>query len=230
MRTSAITAILALSTLTTTLYASDDFSALLADLSFGDAPSLNQPLSVVKEQPAAQLMPVPTGIVMPEMVESTQPVQSVPVESAPVQSAPVESVQAPQVALQDPVASDPEPSTQVDLEAAFALQDLQTVTTQVPSQTVGYIPSSCHSQDCDSVITCRPHNKAILPSSTLYQYFRSNACNTNVWDGYRQKCCSSHAHTMGECDCFTKSSKGHSCLSKGCNGNDCARCDAGCDR
>ena len=225
MRTSAITAILALSTLTSTLSASDDFSALLADLSFGDAPSLNQPLAVAGET-VAELQPVPTGIVMPEMVESTPPAQSTPIETGLVESDPVEPVQSPQVALQDPIATDPQPSDRVDLEEAFAMQGMQTVKTEVPLQTVGHINGHCESQVCDSVITCRPRTKPNLPSSTFYQYFRSNACNTNVWDGYQQKCCGSQKHTLGECDCFSKSGK--SCLSKGCN--DCASCDTGCDR
>lgn len=221
MRTSAIAvAILALTTLPNSLSASDDFSALLADLSFGDAPSLSEPaanrsLTIAQDETVTDLKPVPTGIVMPQMIESTpQDAVASDVTAQPQ----VES--APQVALQDPIpATSPEP--QIDMESAFALQGSPSA---VPTQTVGHILDHSGSHACDSVITCRPHNKVNLPSSTFLQYFRSNACNTNVWDGYRQHCGKHLTHLNGQCDCFKKSGKAS------CGGNDCVNCDAGCDR
>ena len=75
MRTSAFSAaILTLATFASSVSANDDFSALLADLSFGDAPSLSEPLAVAEEDTVADLKPVPTGITMPGMVEMTPPV------------------------------------------------------------------------------------------------------------------------------------------------------------
>lgn len=35
---------------------------------------------------------------------------------------------------------------------------------------------------------CTPHSTPNLPTSTLRQYWKSNACNANVWDGYQNTC------------------------------------------
>ena len=35
---------------------------------------------------------------------------------------------------------------------------------------------------------CTPHNTPNLPTSTLRQYWKSNSCNCNVWDGYQNRC------------------------------------------
>lgn len=79
---------------------------------------------------------------------------------------------------------------------------------------------------CDSnVITCRPHMKPNLPYSTFYQYFRSNPCYSNVWDGYRQHCSVHHSHIHGTCDCFKKN-RGVLGVKKKCG---CSSCDS-CDR
>jgi hypothetical protein len=145
-----------------------------------------------------------------------------------------EVVSAPQVALQDPIpTSIPESSGEINLDAAFALQEIQAAKTDVSSRAVGHPINSCDVQSCDSEFTCTPHVKPILPSSSLYQYFRSDKCYTHVWDGYRRNCGANHKHLHGECDCFTKSSKGKSCnsvLGHGCDRNGCGSCDAGCDR
>ncbi len=64
MRKSAIAlALFATLSTVTAAQADDDFSALLADLSFGDAPTLNEPLTPVTqpEQPLQQLT-MPTEI------------------------------------------------------------------------------------------------------------------------------------------------------------------------
>ncbi|MCD0458293.1 hypothetical protein [Roseiconus lacunae] len=52
---------------------------------------------------------------------------------------------------------------------------------------------------------CTPYMPPQLPTSTFYQYWRSNACNTNVWDGYQNRCRTTidlsihHKHRRG-CD------------------------------
>lgn len=86
---------------------------------------------------------------------------------------------------------------------------------------------------------CPPRTAVNLPASTLHQYFRSDRCNTNVWDGYTRECSDDHKHANGTCDCGTK--KKRSCLTGLCGGrcgevlpprqacNDCDSCDAGCD-
>lgn len=181
MRKSAIALALfaSLSSLTAA-QADDDFSALLADLSFGDVPVLNEPLTPITEleQPLQPLT-------MPEIT-------------------------APQATLQPPVSTQAQPAPEtIDLNAAFALQE----TSEVQATTVGHL---FHHQDdnaCDSAQVCTPHTAPNLPNSTFYQYFRSNKCNTNVWDGYRQPCRSANKCINGTCDCFDED--------KSCFGGDC---------
>ena len=90
--------------------ANDDFSALLADLSFGDAPSLNrrptgESLTVVQEETLQDLMPLPAGLSMPGMLESTPGPAAVFTPAGPQVVAQESSAEqpAPQVALMDPV-------------------------------------------------------------------------------------------------------------------------------
>lgn len=236
MRKSTLSvAILALATFPTSTSLADDFSALLADLSFGDAPSIDQPLSVAEATGPVELKQIDevgegqapnpnsaSGFSMPGMLES----------DAFEVATPPEVVSAPQVALKDPIpASVPEPDVQVNLDAAFAIQDVQPANAKTPAQTVGHHLNHCDSQGCESDFTCMPHIKPNLPSSTLYQYFRSNPCYANVWDGYRRNCGDHHEHLHGECDCFDNSSKSHSWSSIfNCGRNDCVSCDGGCDR
>ena len=84
---------------------------------------------------------------------------------------------------------------------------------------------SHHGCGCDNVVTCIPHMAPNLPNSTLLQYFRSNKCYSNVWDGYHQKCGLGHDHIHGTCDCFDPHRK--SCFGSG--HSHCGKCDA-CDR
>ena len=208
MRISALTAsVFALTTLANYVSANDDFSALLADLSFGDAPTLEKPLEKVEEIRVAELKPVPTGLSMPAMVESTPPSQVVPLTPA----AP------PKVALQDPI-PESEPTLQIDLEAAFALQDVGLSDPAVKAKPVGFGQPNCLGDACDQGVVCRPHTPANLPTSTILQYFRSHPCYSNVWDGYRYDCGPHHKHLHGECDCFNGKHSG------------CGTCDSGCDR
>lgn len=84
---------------------------------------------------------------------------------------------------------------------------------------------------------CMPRTDVNLPSSTLRQYFRSGRCNTNIWDGYTQKCGPNHEHAHGTCDCHLKKKRG--CCLGGCCGeilpprqcfDGCdSACDVGCD-
>jgi hypothetical protein len=218
MRTSAITAAaLVLSIMSGAVNANDDFSALLADLSFGDAPAVIEPtgesLTVVQEETLQDLMPLPGGLSMPGMLESTpdeQPSAAVAVNQP-----------APQVALMDPVPATV-PMSKIDLDAAFAIQE----TASVPAQSVGHLmhANECESGACggyEAEAYCRPRGMVNLPSSTFHQYFRSHPCYTNVWDGYGIYCGPHHKHLHGECDCFKKSGCG------ACGGH--GQCD-GCDR
>jgi len=208
MRTSVITAaVLALSITASTVNANDDFSALLADLSFGDAPTVNEPstesLTVVQEETLQDLMPLPAGLSMPGMLESSPaPEAAVATEAERV------AQPAPQVALMDPV-PDSVPMATIDLDAAISLQE----TASVPVQSVGHLMhgrecESCACVGCETEAYCRPRGVVNLPSSTFHQYFRSHPCYTNVWDGYGIYCGPHHKHLHGECDCFKHSGCG----------------------
>lgn len=100
---------------------------------------------------------------------------------------------------------------------------------------LGLLKKHCH----DEQQVCMPRTEVNLPSSTLRQYFRSDRCSTNIWDGYSRQCSPNHKHVHGTCDCGTK--KKCRCLSGLCGGtcgevlpprqacNDCDSCDASCD-
>ncbi|MDA8744201.1 hypothetical protein N9N28_06165 [Rubripirellula amarantea] len=89
---------------------------------------------------------------------------------------------------------------------------------------------------------CMPRREVNLPQSSLREYFRSNRCYTNVWDGYSQECGSHHKHIHGTCDCHIKKDR-KSCLGGGGCGeilpaqpcgqagcDDQANCGCGCGR
>jgi hypothetical protein len=235
MRKSAIAlAIFATLSTVTAAQADDDFSALLADIHFGDSPSFSETLTPVSQpqQPLQQLT-------MPEL---TTPELTMP------------EISEPRVTLQDPVSAQPAPvADKFDLDSAFALQDTKA---GVQATAVGHPFHFGHEDSCDSEPVCTPRTVPNLPNSTFYQYFRSNKCNTNVWDGYRQHCRSANKHINGTCDCFEdKESCFEHCfndcgeiidapvvecsdcntrprrqilpLKKSCD--DCTKCDAGCD-
>jgi len=189
MRTPAYaTAFLVALTIATTA-TSDDFSALLADLSFGDVTSTSDPLTPTSPPAQDQFQRAPAAVSSePSPSEITMP-----------------DIALPQVALETPVSTVPSRSQsmptksndQVDFDAAFALQD-----SRVAAQPAGHLFHHGGSKGCDEEFVCTPHTPPSLPSSTFYQYFRSNKCNSHVWDGYRQRCRHANAHLNGTCDCF----------------------------
>ncbi|TWU59329.1 hypothetical protein Poly51_21170 [Rubripirellula tenax] len=246
MRISALSiALVVATTLASTASAKNDFSALLADLSFGDAPpsaaemrselpSLNSPqrslefptsngLEVAAREVAKELRPVPQSFALP----------------------------VPQASLRDPFVANNRSSgpTDIDLNTAFAVQEFESSGNRVAAQSVGlgrHRAAGCDSPTCaggncgcggcgnrgnETVIDCTPHRAPNLPSSSFIQYFRSEKCNTNVWDNYSRPCGRVHAHSHGTCDCFNKSrSCGEllaPCGRTGCGG--CAGCDKACD-
>lgn len=221
--------------------ANNAFSDVLAELKFAgpsnDAPSVPSYAQARIEE----LLPAPTGFVLPEAA----------------------SVSTAKVSLQRPIVNAAAPETQIDMDAAFTAQEIFGST--ISANTVGFghhglasgcaglscdggCDSACGHGGCESCQSCVAHDDVQLPSSTFLQYFRSNKCNTHVWDGYQQKCGHSHKHVMGECDCAAKSSRGcrlgsafGSCgeilapmpraacgLRKACN-CDASHCDSGCD-
>lgn len=243
MRTSAFAAAFVVTaTFLSSVTAEDDFSALLADLTFSDAPAAAEPLAVTRSQPAEELQPVPALELPP--IPSNSFGTSGMVESS-------DPIAAPRVALQDPVPSpvlSPVPSRTstnvVDFNAAFALQTPSAPRPSAAGQLAGHhlhsggCQTGCsEGSNCVGGVICRPRTVPNLPSSTLLQYFRSDACYTNVWDGYQRKCPSCHKHIHGTCDCFNRNLNANCgevlpCAPSGCGEcvtSDCASCDVTCD-
>lgn len=71
----------------------------------------------------------------------------------------------------------------------------------------GCSDGSCGNASCKEGV-CFPHRTPDLPGSSLRQYWRSSACNTGAWDGYRKSCCQG-------------SRLGQNLRNGGCSGGDC---------
>ncbi|TWU00893.1 hypothetical protein [Stieleria varia] len=181
-----ILASLALATAVSSSHAKDDFSALLSDLTFPNA---------LAQQPAARVADAGPVIDLPET-------SSVP---------PMTGMELPPDTMAEQVPAPQPVTTHVDAYAPGSVQQNEFVAAE-GYHNVDPNCSSCASgcdQGCGngcnrgcSGPTCTPYVAPQLPSSSFYQYWRSNACNTRVWDGYQNKCCEASKHTMGQCDCF----------------------------
>jgi hypothetical protein len=230
MRKSALSAAILALSIAVPLYAHDDFDALLADLSFGEVTPQNGPakesLKVIEDETLRDLFPMPAGMSTPGMLESSPDPESVVSSASTIAREPqVMPAPAPQVALMDPIVNEV-PVKTIDFGTAFTLDS----GLSAPVTTVGHHPQqACETGDCASGNcgdgyhhagsgVCRPRGTVNLPSSTLYEYFRSHPCYTNVWDGYGIYCGSHHKHLHGECDCFKNSGRGCS------NGKNCDTC------
>ena len=171
-KTTILSVCLALACATSANAQSSEFDALLEDVTFGAAEQM------VNTQ-AEDLVPEVTAPA-PEATMTLPPAPQVTDAPAPVVDQPV----APQ-----PVAAQP-------AEAPLAMPAEPVVA--APVGDCGQGCSSC--QTCDSGrgcghkknrirdTACIPYTVPRLPSSTFYQYWRTNACYTNVWDGFRNHC------------------------------------------
>ena len=230
----------------------NDFDVLLQDLSFGNAPDVAKPAvasakadNLPDEFAPAEgfVMPVPQKVVastastpliaMPDLIEepvarADDPAQvtvdfdevftSQDATASDDALAQVEEVAAP--AGDVPAPPQPEP---------MPLHPEPTVATPITDPV--YMAGSCdscagnHGCGCGREITCIPHLPPNLPHSTFLQYFRSNKCNSNVWQGYQQKCGLGHDHVHGTCSCFDPHRK--DCF--GLTNSHCGNCDT-CDK
>ena len=257
MRTSAVAvAIVVFSTVIYSVNAEDDFSALLADLTFTDAPAAVEPLAKAPSEPEEELKPVrefAMPATAPAIVDLSEILQSSELESRDIEMPAILEAElrdsVPQIALQDPVPSArPVPSAQpviassssptsqrFDLSEAFALQ---TPAPAVPGRVVGHqrlhTPPSACGGGCDQPaasgpgMVYRPRSSVNLPTSTLLQYFGSNPCYTNVWDGYQRKCVH-HSHLHGTCDCFQNKCHGECGEVIECAPANCVKREGNCD-
>ena len=149
---------------------------------------------------------------------------------------------------QEPVASEPlglEPAAQADMpaDAPLSLPAAEAEPLPGPPATESTmppaaIPAPMHASaaavpcgDCQSghcgghhglhhEAFCQPYVPPRLPTSTFYQYWRSNSCNVHVWDGFRNRC--------HQCvDLTVKPKAHHGCLGGQCN-HGCATPAADC--
>lgn len=192
---------------------SDDFSALLADLNFDDAPSVSETLTLTDPPEQQQFRKAPTELVMPELDAPAAPAQ-------------------PTVSLQTPIAAEgPKVAPEINLSEAFSLQESAAgIDAQAAGCFLDHDKGSCDEceDECEDAFVCTPHTAANLPSSSFYQYLRSNKCNSHVWDGYRQHCRSANKHLNGTCDCFKQKPKKTYCGCPPVCESDIVECNRGC--
>ena len=204
-----------------------DFDALLGELNFGvSTEDASQSVSL-NSIAAAELAPAPAM-----QVSAQQPVGDAPLPTP------------------EPVAA-PEPQSLTDPGAVA-----QPAPAPQPMHVAPYTGQTCDSGACTSCNTCSsgrcnargcrglfeshhgcvPHTPPNLPTSTFYQYFKSNSCNTRVWDGFQNRCYG-NKHSTGQCNCFEPRQKlgcGLGCLSRGVHRASClggcesGDCDSGC--
>ena len=207
MRKIAICTALLAFLLSTTASAKNDFDALLGELTFGGSPAKGGQTLTLDNIAADKLAPAPMTPVSAQ----------VPAED-PATEAVVVPVPEPE-ALSDPA------TEQVGVPVHLETQ---------PMTQMGVAGQSCDSGACSSCsscsggcggqqgqscnlfkkhhISCVPHTPPNLPTSSFYEYFKSNSCNCRVWDGWQNRCVGTSKHSRGECDCFTPRQR-KSCLS-----------------
>ena len=215
--------------------ADDDFSALLEDIEFKNALPAS-PLAQIADASDALAPPAAPAVPVPESLE-------LPADPAP-NSAPL-GQEAPLTTPESAATHAAAPVEQVYGDQAYhdAAADGCSTCNDGCSDSCGGACSG-HGHGCHTG-HCQPYTPVRLPSSTFYQYWRSNACNVNVWHGYKNHCHGANIHTMGQCDCFKEKKGllyGGGCFkSKACNKGcdivepcDCGPapaewCDSACD-
>jgi hypothetical protein len=215
MRAFAALRVSAVLLITVSTALASDFDALLSELTFdqppaaGDAETLT--LDVAAERTAESLEPAPPQVedelTMPPQPHSPQPLSDLPATPA---AEPETVVPASPPSIAPPVV--------VDMNEAFAAQECSAPPCAAcQGEPCGGPRGGCARCGCHDAhgchgcqlhgslcTTCVPYHPPRLPSSTFYQYFRTNACNVDVWNGYQNRCCFAAEHTRGECECFEK--------------------------
>ncbi len=195
-----------------TASAKNDFDALLGELTFGGSPNPAAQALTLDNIAADNLAPAPAQQVSAQ-APVTDPVPT-PEPDAIVMPEPVPDAAAEgDVTVEQSVVS--EPATLVKVPACDSC-----VSGCGGNRRCG---GQCGMGNC---ATCVPHTPPNLPTSSFYEYFKSNACNCRVWDGYQNRCIWGSKHSRGECDCFAPRKK--SCLSGlGCHPLGRGVCPAG---
>ncbi len=193
-----------------TAHADQDLDTLLGELTFGDSSRANAPSTPLLEQTPQADELVPLAPADQQLTNIQDPGSIVePPSFEPIQDATL----APTSPLPEPV------QPQLAGEAPINFNQYFQAGGHGDACAAGNASAPCGTQ-----AICRPHHAPSLPPpSTFLQYFRSDDCYSDVWNGFaaeRQKRCEHcHKHIHGTCDCF---SKGH--------GHCTGHCGCGCDR
>lgn len=154
---------------------SNEFDALLEDVTFGAA---EQMVTTQAPEAADSVIPLPAD---PTPVPAAAPAPAA--ENIALPPTPQVTQPAPPLvdqAVPAPVAAPIEPVA--DHASAGACG---TGCGSCQSCNSGH---SCFQKNRIRDTPCVPYAMPRLPTSTFYQYWRTNACYTNVWDGYRNQC------------------------------------------
>lgn len=223
-RLALLAMVAALFTVSGNASADQNFNALLADVSFGQ--NATSPAVKLTGKPTA-----PTPLVMPQVTGT----EDLPVPPAPAAVAEPALQGAPAA----PVAAASQPHAQPSPAAVAPGMPLHV--SPAPYTDACSACNPCkkkHFESCFGEARCQPYTPPQIPVSTFYQYWRTNSCNVNVWNGFRNRC-----HTTIDLS-IDKKSHCDSCRGcGGCEAIDCGpqpaewcdepcetgACDQGCD-
>ncbi|WP_372897401.1 hypothetical protein [Stieleria sp.] len=202
--------------------AKSDFDALLAEVNFDNAPAAALP---------AAAQPAPIRDVATTLVDET--VQAIAESSDAVADATELTTTPAAEALAMPADSEPLPTPPIAEPIAEPIVDQQAPAAAVQAAACCHqCTPSCGKhcrlaglkhRDFIQPGACQPYMTPQMPTSTFYQYWRSNACNVNVWNGFRNQC---KPHID-----LSIHGKSHGCNSgcdNGCSSGGCAAAPTDC--
>ncbi|MEO1615952.1 MAG: hypothetical protein AAFV88_08900 [Planctomycetota bacterium] len=185
-------------------HAKYDFDALLADVTFGQEatapPAAGAAGGLVGTDSAPLAMPAAAPPAMSEQL----PVPPAPAAAAsPTANPHMNGAAQPMAAPMQPMAAPSQP-----------MHGMPSHVSAAPcgdgcSDCGSCASGKCGGNGCLGEAHCQPYMPPQLPTSTFYQYWRTNSCNVNVWNGFRNRC-----HTRVDLSCKKKSLFGGS--SSGC--------------
>ncbi len=194
--------------------AKSDFDALLADVTFDSAPAAALPAAA---QPAP-IQDAATTLVdetVQAVVRSSDVTELTNTPAAEAMMLPADSEALPAPPVAEPI---------VDQQAPAAAAQATACCHQcTPSCGKHCRLAGLKHRNFIQPGACQPYMPPQLPTSTFYQYWRSNACNTHVWDGYRNQC---KPHID-----LSIHGKSHGCNSgcgNGCDNGGCAAAPTDC--
>ena len=194
--------------------ANNEFDALLADVNFGGA-----------EQTVAESA-VPD---VPEVSSSSDQANTLTASQNEELALPMPA--------QDVSGATSGGTSEVAPTPVASVADLSCSSCDAPNACGSCGKNGCRLAQRFSETPCQAYVPPQIPTSSFYQYWRSNACNTRVWDGFRNRChttvdLSMHRKSCQPCAGGCSSGCGPICESNAaldCGPVPTEWCDAGCD-